>query len=161
MTFDQRIAFFSASMAFLTFVIGAGGLTAVVIQLRHGNRQRHFDALIKLLDNNRELISLGFTHPQLFSTLAPDSKTERLPEQFYLQLWLNQFSLLHAYIKEAVVTGESRENLEVDMNDFLSAPKMRRYWHRFGKYYPTSFRERVDEILKRAEPHEAAQPGLE
>jgi hypothetical protein len=38
---------------------------------------------------------------------------------------------------------------------------MRRHWQRFGKFYPASFQDYVNGILKKVEPHKAAHMKAE
>jgi hypothetical protein len=33
---------------------------------------------------------------------------------------------------------------------------MQKHWEEFGSFYPDSFQQRVNEILKKKEPHKAA-----
>jgi hypothetical protein len=150
MTLDQGIALFSATVSFI-------GLVFVGLQLRDATRQRTSDSLVEILDVNRELITLGFSHPQLFGILDDAKNADPIWEQYYLQLWLNQFSLIHSYLKESVLKGERRENLQRDLSDFMMMANMRRHWQKFGKFYPASFQEYVNEMLKTIEPPTAAQ----
>ena len=62
MTTDQYVAMFSAAVSFL-------GLLLVVLQLREGTEQRKLESQIHIYDINRKLISLGFSHPELFDVL--------------------------------------------------------------------------------------------
>jgi hypothetical protein len=77
-------------------------------------------------------------------------------EQYYLQLWLNQFALTHSYMARSVLCGELRENLTRDVADFMAMQNMRRHWQRFGSLYPATFQTFVNEILKKVEPPKAA-----
>ena len=145
MTLDQCIALFSASVSFV-------GLVFVGLQLRAGTKQRTSDSLVKILDTNRELITLGFSHPHLFEILANEKETDPIWTQRYLQLWLNQFSLVYSYLQNSVLKGEAKENLERDITDFMASGNMRKHWQRFGKLYPTSFQTYINAILKKDEP---------
>ena len=145
MTLDQGIAVFSATVSFV-------GLVFVGVQLRDGTRQRMSDSLVKILDINRELITLGFSHPQLFEILAGNKDADPVWTQRYMQLWLNQFSLVHSYLEHSMLGKEARANLERDLSEFMATPNMRRHWHRFGKLYPASFQAYINQILKTDEP---------
>jgi hypothetical protein len=145
MSLDHWVAVFSASISF-------AGLLLVVLQLRDNNRQRQSESLVEILDINRELLSLGFSHPQLFAILEDAKNADPVWERRYLQLWLNNFSLVHSYLTHSMLEGELRENLERDVADFMTMENIRKHWQRYGKFYPTSFRKYVDEILKKHEP---------
>jgi hypothetical protein len=145
MTTDQYIALFSATVSFV-------GLIFVGLQLRDATRQRTSDSLVKVLDINRELITLGFSHPQLFEILTGDKNANPVWTQRYLQLWLNQFSLVYSYLQHSVLRGEAKDNLERDLSEFMTMPNMRKHWQKFGRLYPASFQAYINEILKKDEP---------
>ncbi len=63
MPFQSYVSLFSAGISFV-------GLMLVLLQLRHNARQRSLDSLLKVYDINRQLLTLGFSHPKLFSILA-------------------------------------------------------------------------------------------
>lgn len=143
MTTDQFVAIFSVSISFF-------GLLLVVIQLHGSNQQRKLESQIHLYDLNRELLSLGFSNPQLFEVLTDAKGVNPTLEQRYLQLWLNLYSLVHAFGKSGVFHGDVEESFDVDFRDVLSMANMRRHWQRFGKYYPASFQKSVNDILDEA-----------
>jgi hypothetical protein len=149
LTLDQSIAVFSAAVSFL-------GLFFVGIQMRESRKQRETESLIQVLDVNRQLVILGFSHPQLFKILEGDKTVEPLLERYYLQLWLNQFSLIHSYFRNSFLKGERKENLERDLSDVMLMPNMQKHWHQFGKFYPASFQNYINGILKESEPPKSA-----
>jgi hypothetical protein len=153
MTFDHLVSLFSATISF-------AGLIFVALQLRDSTRQRRSDSLVKILDINRELISLGFSHPQLFGILADEANANPLWTQRYLQLWLNQFSLVHSYLEHSMLGGEVRGNLLRDISEFMLNANVRKHWEKFGHLYPASFQAYINDILKKDEPPaKAAHPG--
>jgi hypothetical protein len=144
MTTDQYIALFSATVSFIALIF-------VGVQIRAATRQRTSDSLVKILDTNRELITLGFSHPQLFEILTGDKNPNHVFTQRYLQLWLNQFSLVYFYLQNSVLQGEAKDNLERDLSEFMTMPNMRKHWQKFGKLYPASFQTYINEILRKDE----------
>ena len=126
-------------------------LFMVVIQLKAHTEQRKLDSLTKLYDVNRELIALGFKHPQLFDILMDEKNADPIWERRYLQLWFNQLSLIHAYQRRGLYPSELPEDLETDVRDFMTMDNMRRHWSAYGRYYSTSFRAFVDRIVNESE----------
>jgi hypothetical protein len=149
MSLDHYVSLFSAVISFT-------GLLLVVLQLRDSTRQRESESLVELYDINRQLLSLGFSHPQLFAILDDAKNADPVWERYYLQMWLNQLSLSHAYLQRSVVQVELKESLERNLVDFMTLDNMRRHWQRYGTFYPTSFQKCVNEILKKVEPSETA-----
>ncbi len=149
MTLDQGIALFSATIAFV-------GLVFVGFQLRDGTRQQRSQSIVEIYGVNRELISLGFSHPQLFEVLADAKKADPILERRYLQLWLNHFSLVDTYLTLAVLKGDLKESLVRDLTDFMTMHNAQRHWQKFGQFYPASFQKLVDDVIKKNEPPEAA-----
>ena len=150
MTLDHWVSLFSASISFI-------GLLFVAVQIRDSTRQRKSDSLVKILDTNRELIVLGFSHPPLFEILANGKDTNPIWTQRYLQLWLNQFSLVHSYLEHSMLGTEVRDNFRRDISEFMAMANMQTHWRRFGHLYPASFQAYINEILKTNEPpHERA-----
>lgn len=143
----------------LTFV----GLLFVAWQMRDGNKQRKMDSQIRLYEINRELISLGFEKPELFEVLKDGEKIDHNLERRYLQLWLNQLSLIFSLKATGALQKDYQESCERDLRDMFELASMRRHWRAFGKYYPASFRKAVNDILDEAghklpdEKHEHAR----
>lgn len=150
MTLDHFVALFSAAISF-------AGLWLVVLQLRDSNRQKESESLVELYDINRQLLSLGFSHPQLFEILEDTKNADPLWERRYLQMWLNQLSLSHAFLQRSVWQPELKESLERNLADFLTLRNMQRHWRHYGPFYPASFQKCVNDLLKKVEPPPAAQ----
>jgi len=149
MSLDHWVAVFSASVSFV-------GLLLVALQLRDSTRQRELDSLVEVYDINRQLLSLGFSHPQLFTILDDAKNVDPVWERYYLQMWLNQLSLVHTYLQRSVVGGELRESLNRDLADFMIQQNMRRHWQKYGKAYPVSFQKLANDLIKDNEPPKAA-----
>jgi hypothetical protein len=146
---DQYIPLISAIIAF-------AGLVLVVLQLRDNAKQQTVNSLVGILDTNRKLISMGFSHTGLFGVLRDEKTVAPEWERYYLQLWLNQFSLLHTYFKNAIFRGEQKENLERELASFLAMKNMQHHWREYGAFYPDSFQKYVNDILKKIEPPKTA-----
>jgi hypothetical protein len=130
----------------LTFV----GLIFVAWQIREATKQSKLESQIRLQDVNRELISLGFSKPELFEVLKDGKNVDPNAELYYLQLWLNQFCMFDALSKSGNLKPDVRESLEIDFRDMMGMENMRRHWKKFGKFYPASFQELVNNILNEA-----------
>ena len=145
MALDHYVSLFSATISF-------AGLVLVVLQLRDGTKQRQSQSLVEIYDINRELLSLGFAHPQLFAVMVDAKNVDPMCERYYLQMWLNQFSLIHAYLKQSVFKGELKDSLIRDLSDFFTHENMQRHWRQHGEFYPESFQKLVNGIIKKNEP---------
>lgn len=144
MSFDHYVSLLSAVISFL-------GLLLVVLQLRDGNKHQEMASLVEIYDINRQLISLGFSHPQLFAILRDATNADPVWERRYLQLWLNQLSLIYSYLRRSVFEDELKEWLERDIADLMTMENMRRHWQRHGAFYPASFQEMINNSLKKGE----------
>jgi len=82
MTLDQKVAVFSA-------LVSLAGLAFVALQIRQSTRQRAAEALVEIYDINRQLLTLGFSHPAIFEILEGKDDVNPVWERYYLQLWLN------------------------------------------------------------------------
>lgn len=156
MSLDQAIAIFSVIVAFISAIISFAGVRLLVRQLRDTTSKREMESQFAVYDINRQLLSLGFSHPQLFDVLDNKAVNPH-SERYYLQLWLNQFAQIHAYHQRAVIRGELKDSFDRDLADFISMENARRHWQKYGQFYPTSFQNYVNDILKKVEPPVAAQ----
>jgi len=143
MTIDQWL---SASLDVISFL----GFVVVIIQLRDTNRQTRLESQIRLNDINRELISLGLSKPELLEILSDARTADPLVGRRYLQLWLNQLSLVFSFRQNGAFEADYQECCERDVRDMMQLPNMRRHWEEYKKYYPASFREWVNSILNEA-----------
>jgi hypothetical protein len=149
MSFDHIVAIVSAVIALFAAVISFASVRLFVRQLREGDKDRKLGSQIRLYDINREILSLGFDHPELFGMLTakPD---ENPKERRYLQLWLNQLALVHSMKLQGAFEPDVQESFETDFRDVMAMPNMQRHWHEFRKYYPASFQEYVNHTLHEA-----------
>ena len=132
------------------------GLQPTPYLSRDGNKQQELSSLVEIYDINRELLSLGFSHPKLFEILGDAPDADRTLERRYPQLWLNQFALIHAYMKDSVFKRELKDSLLRDVAEFFTMENMQRHWRHHGAFYPVSFQEFVGDVLKKNEPPQAA-----
>src|SRR5437016_6124612 len=66
----------------------------VVVQVRAYLRQLRFDSLSRILETNRELLVIGFEHPDLLSVLEGEPLQDSRRQKRYLQLWINQMNMM-------------------------------------------------------------------
>ena len=153
MSLDHVISILSAAIAF-------AGLIFVAIQLRMSRQQREAEALVKIYDVNRELLSLGFDHPELFAILQDDAAADPVWQRRYLQLWLNHLSLLHFYLSRSAFAAELKDSESHALTDFMTLKNMRGYWQEKSEFYPVSFQKRVNAIIEKSGLQEAARRDL-
>ena len=126
------------------------GLLFVAWQMRDANKQSKLESQIRLYDINRDLISLGFSKPELFKILKDEKGVDATLQRRYLQVWLNQLCLVDTFRRSGEFTKDVEESFETDIRDMMLLENMRRHWQTFGKYYPASFQESVNDILNKA-----------
>lgn len=136
-----------------------GGLILVMIQIHHSTRQirantrqQELNSLIKVTDRNHQLLALGFDHPKLFDILEDEKSHNPKWERRYLQMWLNQLSLIHACQKTGQFDSEFTDSLNRDFGYILSLRNMQHYWKRFSEFYPPSFQKLINGIIEKSEP---------
>jgi len=140
MTLDQCISVVSALIALV-------GLLFVAKQLYDANSQAKLSSQIQLYDITRELLSLGFSNPELFEVLTDKKGVNPVLEQRYLQMWLNQLSLIYSFERRGAFEADVQESFDRDLRDIFGMSNMRRHWQKFGKYYPASFQAYVNAII--------------
>jgi hypothetical protein len=143
MTLDEYVSIISA-------LIALAGLLFVAKQLHDANSQTKLASQIQLYDITRELLSLGFSNPVLFEVLTDKKGVNPVLEQRYLQMWLNQLSLIHSFQRRGAFEADVQESFDRDLRDVFGMSNMRRHWQKFGKYYPASFQAYVNTIITEA-----------
>ena len=123
------------------------GLLFVAWQMRDANQQRKLETQIKLYDINRELISLGFSLPEMFRVLEDAKGIDSTIERRCLQLWLNQLALIDSFKRSGAFERDVQDSFEADLRGMMSMQNLRRHWKEFGKIYPVSFQKSVAKIL--------------
>jgi hypothetical protein len=134
--------------ALISACISFAGLLLVVLQLRESTRQRSLEALYQIYDVNRELLTLGFCHPELFQVLSDEPSVDPQWERRYLQLWLNQLSLIYSHLEKGSFDTEFLESLKRDIRYMMTLRNMQRHWSRFREFYPASFQRLVERMLQ-------------
>lgn len=116
--------------------------------MRRATVQRELDSLVRLYDSNRQLISLGFEHPELFAVMADDDTVDPVLRERFLQLWMNHLNLLHLFIKNSAFAPELRDSESHALAEFVTHKNMRAHWQQNRAVYPPSFQKRVDAIIQ-------------
>ena len=152
MTLDHWVSLASTLISFV-------GLLLVVIQLRDNTAQRREESLLQIYSINREILTLGFANPELFHILHGKTVNPIL-EAHYLQLWFNQFALIHSFYGRKLIPADMRASLERDLQEFMSQENARRHWLEKRQFYPASFQIFVDTVCSpEAGAHQQRPPG--
>jgi hypothetical protein len=135
--------YFAAVSLVFSFV----SIFLVIFQLHNHTEQRKIESLIQISDINRQLVTLAFSKPELFDVLHGGKNTDPIHERHFLQLWFNEFALIHALVCRGLFSTELREGLERDMRDFLAQENMQRHWRLCRNFYSLSFQKFVDALI--------------
>lgn len=138
-------------MAQSDFIAVAALIVSVIsffLQFRHTTEQRQIDAEMRVKETNRELITLGFSHPELFKVMDDQPASPRL-ERAYLQLWLNFYEQIFLDRRRGLFSREFFDGLQRDMQEIFSQRNMQRHWHAHKIYYQTPFQTFGNSLLPR------------
>jgi hypothetical protein len=136
-----------ANLAGLLVALAGIGFTAVQLVLLR--RQLRLDALIQIMDSNREIVGLGIEHSAVWSAIdepaasGVDARTRR----HYLQLWVNHMLIMWMAWRLGLVSGVEWEAYGADMADFLRSPSLQAHWAAVSRFYPASFRGVITALL--------------
>lgn len=136
--FDYMAAV-ALAVSFYSFMMG-------IVQLKELLKQRKLDWVTRIFDVNRQLITLGFSHPELFDILHDLPGADAKLEQHYLQLWLNQAVQIFHTKERGFLEPELSASLEADFRDLLRQENMQRHWRLYRQFYPPSFQAYVDTL---------------
>ncbi len=139
----EAVAIFSTVISFVSLLL-------VILRLHSDGDQRRLESLIRIYDINRQLLTLGFSHPVLFGVLQDSKEVDPTWERHYLQLWLNQMALIHAYRKRGFFSDDLRSSLERDVREFMLMDNMQKHWKENRDVYPASFRHYVNSLTRRS-----------
>ena len=133
------VAAVSVTLSFLSLML-------VVFQLQELTEQRKLESLMRLYDINRQLLTLGFSQPELFNILHDQPGADPMLERHYLQLWLNQVVLIFYIQKRGFFAPDLRARWEADARDLLRQENLKRHWRLCRQFYPASFQTYVDSL---------------
>ena len=128
------------------------GIWLSLSQLVLLRRQLRLDSLIKIMDSNRELVSIGFEHPVVWSALDSSSGTvlaeEARAQKRYVQLWLNHLQVMWGAWRARLVSKSDWEAYRLDMVDGFRVKVLQEHWKQVSKFYPAAFGNMIAEIVK-------------
>ncbi len=137
-----------ASMAGLCVALVGIGLTFLQVFLMR--RQLKLDALIRIMDSNRQLVALGFEHPAVWLALEEKGDAllaeEVLAHRRYLQLWMNHMQIMWSAWRLGLVAGREWQAYRQDMTEFLRVKALQEHWDRVSRFYPEGFQRLVGEL---------------
>ncbi|KAF0095638.1 MAG: hypothetical protein E1N59_1133 [Puniceicoccaceae bacterium 5H] len=120
---------------------------AVFLQLRYLVRQMRFDAFLEIQEATRELIQLGFDHPDLLAVLEQSKTRRKARERKYAQLWLNQLNLAFAAYRQKHVPRDLWRSFETNIRAFVQADLLRSHWPSLKPFYPSAFQAFLDKAV--------------
>ena len=131
-------------------LVALGGILLALLQLRLLRRQLKLDALIKIMDSNREIVALGFEYPALWSALEDNTATvfaeEAQARRRYLQLWINHMQVMWGAWRLGLISGREWEAYRSDIAEFLRVEALREHWTRVARFYPKGFQRLVAKL---------------
>ena len=137
-------------------LVATVGILITLAQLVLLRRQLRLDTLIKIIDSNRAIVSVGIDHPDLWPTIEgnhQDSPSARAEvRRHYLQLWINHMQLLWGAWRLGVVSREEWNAYRFDMADLLQLPASREHWDRVARFYPRNFRRFIAQLRQHEVP---------
>jgi hypothetical protein len=141
-------------------LVAAVGISLTLLQLRLLRRQLKLDALIRIMDSNRAIVTLGFEHPAVWAALQ--SNAALLAEEVqvrrrYLQLWTNHMQIIWGAWSLGLISGREWEAYRRDMADFLRVPAWQEHWAAVVEFYPKGFRRLGAQLTPR--PPDAQERG--
>ena len=135
--------------------VAVAGIALTLAQLRLFRRQLKLDALIRIVDSNREVVSLGFEHPRVWTAMERSGETvsssEALVRRRYLQLWTNHMQIMWAAWRLGLVPEREWAAYRQDLGEFFRTPALREHWTSVARFYPKGFRRLVTQLLEGGE----------
>ena len=130
--------------------VAVTGIALTLAQLRLFRRQLKLDALIKIMDSNREIVALGFEYPVVWAALESGAGTvlaeEARARRRYLQLWTNHMEVMWAAWQLGLISGPEWRAYRLDLGEFLRSPALQEHWARVARFYPRGFQELVGQL---------------
>lgn len=133
-------------MAAVALAVSCHSFMMGIVQLKELLKQRKLDWVTRIFDVNRQLITLGFSQPELFDILHDVPGADPRREQHYLQLWLNHAVQIFHTKERGFLEPELAASLEADFRDLLQQENMQRHWRLYRRFYSASFQTYVDTL---------------
>jgi hypothetical protein len=134
------------------FLAALAGIGLTLVQLHFFRRQLQLEALIQIMDSNREIVSLGFEHPHVWRALSAEDGVvlaeEALARRRYLQLWTNHMQVIWAAWRLGLVSGSEWQAYRLDLAEFLRSPVLQAHWANVARYYPREFQRLVNRLRR-------------
>ena len=133
------------------FCVALAGIGLTLSQLRLFRRQLKLDALIRIMESNRKIVTLGFEYPPVWSLIEGESATitaqEALTRRRYLQLWTNHMQIMWAARQLGLVSEGEWQAYRQDLGEFLRSPALREHWASVARFYPKGFQRLVTQLI--------------
>lgn len=136
-------------------IISCVAIILTLIQIMLLRRQLRLDALIKVVQSNRELLAMGFDKPSLWEFFKQDwetvtDKSSQEQRRRYFQLWLNHMHIIWKAHKLGLYDRNEWRATRDDMIDFFRLEPFQQHWEEVQRYYPKPFRREVRRLLPSA-----------
>ncbi|GHC12029.1 DUF6082 family protein [Cerasicoccus arenae] len=132
-------------------IAALAGFFVLVWELRRGVRQMRFQAVLEIYKTNRELIQLALDDPDLMAVLEGREEVDSTKERRYLQMWLNQMTMVYLGWRNRFLPRSSWEGLRRDIQESSQSPNVRKLWNQLSPYYDEEFQKFMTEMIDKSD----------
>lgn len=131
----------------------------VYVQVKTHKRQQQMDFHIRLIEINRELLNMGFEHPELLTLLRGEEIGDKDKQTRFIQMWVNQSLIMWMGKEHGIIGDDAWYSLRKDIATFVNRPPMKAHWQEVAPYYIPAFANFMNGLVQ-AQQEAPEKPGL-
>lgn len=137
----------SLCIGIMALLISLGSLCYVKIQVDAFIRQQKIDVHSRIIEINRNLMGMGFEHPDLLKVVDGQRIENPLRQKKFIQLWINQFELMWRARKARMIDDAYWDALQQDIMFFYKLDFVAEHWKTAKHYYAIDYAGFIDQII--------------
>lgn len=137
------------SMSAIALVISLSSAIFVFFRLKFARQQMKMDAWARIIQNNRDFLSMGFTDEDVWNVMDGKKIKSKTKETRIAQLLLNQAAVIFHSWDQGLLDKEHWSAAELDIHQTMQLPPLQERWKLAEFAYDARFKRFMNEILEK------------
>jgi hypothetical protein len=139
------------AISLLALAISLISVVYVYVQVKAQARQQQMDFHVRLIEINRELLRMGFDHPELLTLLRGEEIADKDKQTRFIQMWINQSLIMWLGKEQGTIGDDAWYSLRRDIATFINRPPMKIHWQQVAPYYIPAFANFMNGLVRAQE----------
>lgn len=141
-------AIITIAMSAAALVISLTSAVFVFLRLKFSRQQMKVDAWARIIQNNRDILSMGFADEDVWNVMEGKRIKSKTKEARIAQLFLNQAAVIFHAWDQGLLHKEHWSAAKLDIHQTMQIASLQERWRQAEFAYDAKFKKFMNEILE-------------